>query len=179
LSRIGWWREVLNVALYGFMGVGKSTVGKALSERLGYGFVDMDEMIERRAGAKIKDIFATEGEKGFRALEKEVAKEVGKRDRHVIACGGGAVLDPENAEALRSNSVLVLLTASIDEIMERTRKSDVRPLLNVDDARAEAEALLRERMPLYLEAADLVMDTAGASPTQLAAEIAAALEEST
>jgi len=169
----------LNVALYGFMGVGKSTVGKALSERLGYGFVDMDEMIERRTGAKIKDIFAAEGEKGFRALEKEVAKEVAKRDCQVIACGGGAVLNPENAEALRSNSVLVLLTASIDEIMERTRDSDVRPLLNVDDARAEVEALLRERMPLYLEAADLVMDTTGASPTQLAAEIAAALGVST
>jgi shikimate kinase len=179
LSRIGWGREALNVALYGFMGVGKSTVGKALSERLGYGFVDMDEMIERRAGAKIKEIFAAEGEKEFRALEKEVAKEVAKRDRQVIACGGGAVLDPENVEALRSNSVLVLLTASIDEIMERTRDSDVRPLLNVDDARAKAEALLRKRMPLYLEAADLVTDTTGASPTQLAAEIAAALGEST
>jgi len=161
------------------MGVGKSTVGKALAERLGYSFVDMDEMIERRAGVEIKDIFEAEGERGFRALEKEVAKEVAKRDRHVIACGGGAVLDPENAEALRSNSVLVLLTASIDEIMERTRDSDVRPLLNVDDARAEAEALLRKRMPLYLEAADLVMDTTGATPTQLAAEIAAALGEST
>ncbi len=169
----------MNVALYGFMGVGKSTVGKALSERLGYGFVDMDEMIERRGGMKIKEIFAAEGEKGFRALEKEVANEVAKRDRHVIACGGGAVLDPENAEALSSNSVLVLLTASIDEIVERTGDSDERPLLNVDDARAEAEALLRKRMPLYLEAADLVMDTTGASPTQLAAEIAAALEEST
>ena len=169
----------MNVALYGFMGVGKSTVGKALSERLGYSFVDMDEMIERSAGAKIKDIFAAEGEEGFRALEKEVAKEVAKRDHQVIACGGGAVLDPENAEALRSTSVLVLLTASIDEIMERTSDSDVRPLLNVDDARAEAEALLRKRMPLYLEAADLVMDTTDASPTQLAAEIAAALGETT
>ena len=177
MSRRGWEREALNVALYGFMGVGKSTVGKALSERLGYGFVDMDEMIERRAGVKIKDMFAGEGEKRFRALEKEVAKEVAEKDRHVIACGGGAVLDPENAEALRSNSVLILLTASIDEIVERTRDSDERPLLNVDDA--QAEALLRERMPLYLEAADLVMDTTGASPTQLAAEIAVALGEST
>ena len=177
MSRRGWEREALNVALYGFMGVGKSTVGKALSEKLGYGFVDMDEMIERRAGVKIKDMFAAEGEKRFRALEKEVAKEVAEKDRHVIACGGGAVLDPENAEALRSNSVLILLTASIDEIVERTRDNDERPLLNVDDA--QAEALLRERMPLYLEAADLVMDTTGASPTQLAAEIAVALGEST
>jgi len=167
----------LNVALYGFMGVGKSTVGKALSERLGFGFVDMDELIERRAGMKIKDIFAVEGEKGFRALEKKVVREVAEKDRHVIACGGGAVLDPENAEALSKNSVLILLTASIDEIVERTRDSDERPLLNVDDARAEA--LLRERMPRYIEAADLVIDTTGASPTQLAAEIEAALGWST
>jgi shikimate kinase len=168
----------LNVALYGFMGVGKSTVGKILSERLSYGFVDMDEMIERQAGMKINDIFAAEGEKGFRALERKVVMEVAGKDRHVIACGGGAVLDPENAEALSRNSVLVLLTASIDEIVERTRGSDERPLLNVDDARAEAEALLRERMPRYLEAADMVIDTTGASPTQLAAEMEAALEGS-
>lgn len=168
----------MNVALYGFMGVGKSTVGKILSERLSYGFVDMDEMIERQAGMKINDIFAAEGEKGFRALERKVVMEVAGKDRHVIACGGGAVLDPENAEALSRNSVLVLLTASIDEIVERTRGSDERPLLNVDDARAEAEALLRERMPRYLEAADMVIDTTGASPTQLAAEMEAALEGS-
>jgi shikimate kinase len=168
----------LNVALYGFMGVGKSTVGKVLSERLSYGFVDMDEMIERQSGMKIKEIFAAEGEKGFRALEKKVAMEAAGKDRHVIACGGGAVLDPENAEALSRNSVLILLTASIDEIVERTRGSDERPLLNVEDARAEAEALLRERMPRYLEAADMVIDTTGASPTQLAAEIEAALEGS-
>ncbi len=94
----------------------------------------------------------------------------------MIACGGGVILDPENAEALRRSSVLVLLTASIDEIVERTRGSDERPLLNVEDARAEAEALLRKRMPLYLEAADLIIDTTDASPTQLAAEITAALE---
>ncbi len=166
----------MNVALYGFMGVGKSTLGKALSERLGYGFVDMDEEIEGRAGMRIKEIFAARGEEGFRALEKTVAKELAGKDRCVIACGGGVILDPENAEALRRSSVLVLLTASIDEIVERTRGSDERPLLNVEDARAEAEALLRKRMPLYLEAADLIIDTTDASPTQLAAEITAALE---
>ncbi len=166
----------MNVALYGFMGVGKSTIGKALSERLGYGFLDMDEVIEGRAGMKIKEIFAAEGEEGFRALEKAVVKELADKDRHVIACGGGAILDPENAEALRTSSVLVLLTASIDEIMERTRGSDERPLLNVEDAHAEAEALLRKRMPRYLEAADLIIDTTDASPAQLADEITVALE---
>jgi shikimate kinase len=125
---------------------------------------------------KIKEIFATKGEKGFRALEKTVAKELAGKDRHVIACGGGAILYPDNVEALRRSSVLILLTASIDEIVERTRGSDERPLLNVEDARAEAEALLRKRMPRYLEAADLIIDTTDASPTQLAAEISAALE---
>ena len=166
----------MNVALYGFMGVGKSTLGEALSERLGYGFVDMDEAIERRAGMKIKEIFATESEEGFRVLEKAVAKELADKDRHVIACGGGAILYPENVEALRRNSVLILLTASIDEIVERTRGSDERPLLNVEDAHSEAEALLRKRMPRYLEAADLIIDTTDAPPTQLADEIIAALE---
>ncbi len=166
----------MNVALYGFMGVGKSAIGRALSERLGYGFVDMDEVIESRAGMKIKDIFAAEGEEGFRELEKAAAKELAGKNRHVIACGGGAILDPENAEALRKSSVLVLLTASINEILERTRSSDERPLLNVEDTRIEAETLLRKRMPRYLEVADLIIDTTDASPAQLADEITAALE---
>jgi len=166
----------LNVALYGFMGVGKTTLGRALSERLGYGFADMDMVIEERAGVKIKEIFAADGEEGFREIEKSVARDLAGRDRHVIACGGGAILDPVNAEELRKNSVLVLLTASIDEILERTRGSDERPLLNVEDARGEVEALLRRRMPRYLEVADLIIDTTDSSPAQLADEIAAALE---
>lgn len=147
-----------------------------MSESLGYGFVDMDDEIEVAAGTAIREIFASQGEEAFRELERQTTRRVAQLDRHVIACGGGVVLDPENLEALRRNSALVLLTASMDEIMARTSGDDGRPLLNVPHRRRQAEALLRARMPKYLEAADLVVDTTGLAPTQVAEEIMAALE---
>ena len=137
----------MNIVLFGFMGVGKTTIGRLLSEEIGYKFIDVDEEITSTTGRQIKTIFELEGEAAFREIEKHVIKDISGGDQLVIACGGGAVLDSENVDNLKRNSKLVLLTADIDEIMKRTNNDDSRPLLNALDRREKAESILRHRMP--------------------------------
>ena len=136
----------MNIAVYGFMGVGKSTVGRLLAERLGYRYVDMDAEIEHREGKCISDIFNEQGESHFRWLESELVRELAEIDEVVIACGGGTVVDPLNALTLAKSARMVYLTASIEEIIKRTQDDDTRPLLNVDDPKAEALAILEKRV---------------------------------
>jgi shikimate kinase len=125
----------MNVAVYGFMGVGKTTSGALLAEALGYEFIDMDDEVEKRTGKTIHEIFMDDGESRFRELERDLVRELSGKEGYVIGCGGGALADLGNAEALRESSTLVYLTASIDEILERTGKESHRPLLKVDDPR--------------------------------------------
>ena len=161
----------MNIVLFGFMGVGKTTIGRLLSEEIGYKFIDVDEEITSTTGRQIKTIFELEGEAAFREIEKHVIKDISGGDQLVIACGGGAVLDSENVDNLKRNSKLVLLTADIDEIMTRTNNDDSRPLLNALDRREKAESILRHRMPLYLELADESVDTTGKTPRRVVKEI--------
>ena len=161
----------MNIVLFGFMGVGKTTIGRLLSEEIGYKFIDVDEEITSTTGRQIKTIFELEGEAAFREIEKHVIKDISGGDQLVIACGGGAVLDSENVDNLKRNSKLVLLTADIDEIMKRTNNDDSRPLLNALDRREKAESILRHRMPLYLELADESVDTTGKTPRRVVKEI--------
>ena len=161
----------MNIVLFGFMGVGKTTIGRLLSEEIGYKFIDVDEEITSTTGRQIKTIFELEGEAAFREIEKSVIKDISGGDQLVIACGGGAVLDSENVDNLKRNSKLVLLTADIDEIMKRTNNDDSRPLLNALDRREKAESILRHRMPLYLELADESVDTTGKTPRRVVKEI--------
>ncbi|MBN2334755.1 shikimate kinase [Candidatus Bathyarchaeota archaeon] len=165
----------MKIVLYGFMGVGKTTVGKMVANELGLGFIDMDQMIERRAGKRVAQIFAADGEDAFREMERQAAQSVAHKCGIVVACGGGALLDQCNVEALVMDSTLVLLTASIEDIMTRTLGDSTRPLLGGEDRQGEAEKLLLERMPKYLDAADLVVDTSGATPNEVAGLIIAAL----
>ena len=119
----------MNVALFGFMGVGKSAVGKMLAEKLGLSFVDLDEEIVSRTGRSIESIFQEDGEERFRELERAVTKEYSALDGQVIACGGGTVIDPENLENLRRSSRMVLLTAEAEVILERVEaEGGVRPV---------------------------------------------------
>ena len=167
-----------NIALIGFMGTGKSAVGSELSMRLGVDLLEVDELIVEKAGKPITEIFSKDGEEAFRRLESEVVAEVSCRKNVIISCGGGAVLDQENVKRLSKNSVIVLLTASVDEILRRAvLDGDSRPLLNTLDREARVRELLRFRQPFYLRAADYILDTSGLDPQGAAEAIISFLTE--
>jgi len=149
-----------NIALIGFMGVGKTTVGEALAKKLSREFIELDAMIEQKAGRSISEIFRHDGEIAFRELEIAVAKEVSQRERVVIACGGGIVLNQINIDRLRQKSRIVYLTASPAIILKRVLNSaEERPLLKTPDKNSEIRKLLKLREPFYERAADIKMDT--------------------
>jgi len=126
-----------SIALIGFMGVGKTAVGQALAEKLSRTFVEMDVLIEQKAGKPIPEIFQQDGEIAFREMEIEVAKEVSQGKNQVIACGGGVVLNKINIDRLKKGAVLVYLTASPEVILKRTSgDGDKRPLLKASDKTA-------------------------------------------
>jgi shikimate kinase len=148
-----------NIFLVGPMGAGKTSIGRQLAETLGMDFVDSDHEIEARTGASIPWIFDVEGEAGFRKREQAVIDELTRRKNIVLATGGGAVLSPENRKHLQSRGTVIYLAASVDQLLERTRRDRNRPLLQTEDPRARLEALMREREPLYKEVADIVLPT--------------------
>ena len=149
-----------SIALIGFMGTGKTAVGKALAERLDKEFVELDSLIEQKASKTIPEIFQQDGETAFRELEIEVTREVAERKNTVIACGGGVVLNEINIERLRKGCVLVYLTASPRVILKRTLSNEnERPLLEVSNKAQRIQELLRFRKPFYERAADIKIDT--------------------
>jgi len=149
-----------NMALIGFMGVGKTAVGKALARRLDKRFVELDSLIEQKVGKSIPDIFQQDGEVAFRELEIEVTKEVSREKNLVIACGGGIVLNKINIDRLRKESMIVYLTASPRAILKRTlSEGETRPLLNVQDKISQIRELLAFRKPFYERAADIKINT--------------------
>lgn len=149
-----------NIALIGFMAAGKSTAGRALSQKLHMSFIELDSLIEERAGRSVSAIFRTDGEAAFRRIESIIAAEVSQHEMTVISCGGGIVLNPVNVENLRKNSTVVYLKADPGIILKRVkRSSEIRPLLSAENPSAEIERLLAERQPLYEQAADITIDT--------------------
>ncbi|HXX38850.1 MAG TPA: 3-dehydroquinate synthase [bacterium] len=146
-----------NVVLIGFMGTGKTVVGRALASRLRWPFVDTDALVEQRAGRSIPRIFAEDGEATFRRLEADVVAAVGESQGMVIATGGGVVLNRDNMARLRRNGVIVALRAGVHAILARLDGDGDRPLLGADPE-GSIRRLLTERGPLY-EDADLVVDT--------------------
>ena len=147
-----------NIYLVGFMGTGKTAVGKELAKKKKLQFVDMDELIELREKRVISDIFAKDGEPYFRKVEKRVLKEVSQEKKFVVACGGGIVLDKENITIMKDTGIIICLTASPAVILERTRAYSHRPLLNVSHPRKQIELLLKFRSPYYAQA-DKTIDT--------------------
>lgn len=143
-----------NIVLLGFMGCGKTTVGKLLAQKTGYTFIDADSYIEQRENMTVNEIFAAKGEAYFRAVETEVAEELSKKERLVIATGGGMVLKKENADFLRSTGFCVWLKVSPETVLERLKNDTTRPLLQREDKEAAVKELLSVREPLYAAAGD-------------------------
>lgn len=147
-----------NIYLVGFMGTGKTAVGKALAKKKKLQFVDLDDLIELREKMTISDIFAKDGEPYFRKVEKRVLKEVSREKKFVVACGGGIVLDKDNIKIMKETGIIICLTASPQVILERTSAYRHRPLLNVSNPRKQIELLLKLRSPYYAQA-DKTIDT--------------------
>jgi shikimate kinase len=166
------------VYLIGPRGSGKTTVGRLLANRLGWEFVDADQQLEARAGQSIAEIFASEGEVGFRSREAELLGELTGRENHVIACGGGVVLRPENRARLRTGGFCIYLTGDSPTLFGRIAcdpaTADRRPALTGLPGALEIEQILREREPLYREVAHLSVATDGRSPADVVSDILSA-----
>lgn len=166
-----------NVALIGFMGVGKTAVGKVLAQKLDRKFVEVDSLIEQKAGKTIPDIFEQDGEIFFRELEIEAIKEISEEENLVIACGGGVVLNQINIQRLKKKSVIVYLTASPRVILKRILDStDERPLLKTPKLE-EIRRLLKFRKPFYERAADIKIDTSKSDVNSIAEQVINKLKE--
>ncbi|TET26383.1 MAG: shikimate kinase [Dehalococcoidia bacterium] len=148
-----------SIALIGFMGVGKTAVGRVLARKLKRKFVELDSLIERRAGKSIPEIFREEGEVAFRKLEIEVTEAVSRNGNQVIAAGGGVVLNKINIDRLKEDSLIVYLTAPPKVILKRIEAGGERPLLEVTNPTLTIQELLSFRKPFYERAADIKIDT--------------------
>jgi len=158
------------IVLVGFMGAGKTTIGNLLAARLGLPFADSDEVIERRAGRAISQIFADDGEPGFRALEHQVIAELLDGPALVLALGGGAAQHPQTQAKLTSAQV-VYLEVSYEQALRRVGGDTGRPML----ARADLPALYQRRLPVYAGVATLTVATDGRRPEAISADIVARL----
>lgn len=141
-----------NLYLVGFMGVGKSAVGSRLAHELNYSFFDSDEVIEKRVGKTIPEIFAEDGEAAFRRYELEFIESGHPAEGCVVSCGGGLVVQEGMAERLKSKGVVICLFASIESIFRRTQRNKNRPLLNVDNPEARIRELFAAREQIYMNA---------------------------
>lgn len=158
-------------------GAGKTTVGRALSRRLGRPFHDSDHEVESRTGVRVPIIFEIEGEAGFRRRESEAIERLTGMSNIVLATGGGVILDPHNREYLKSRGFVIYLHAAPRELWRRTRHDRTRPLLQGSDLKARLEELYARRDPLYRETADLVVETGRQSAGVLLSELLPYLEK--
>ncbi len=165
-----------NIVLVGFMGTGKTTVGRALAERLGMEFVELDAEVEEREGMSIKEIFERYGEPYFRDLETEAVKMFSEKEGLVISTGGGVVLRKENMDALRKKGIIICLWADPETILKRTSKNSDRPLLNVPDPLSRIKELLSYRRPFY-EQADIMITNDSKDIDEVVKEIMDKLKE--
>jgi shikimate kinase len=161
-----------NLVLIGFMGTGKSTVGRQCAARRGLRLYDSDHEIERRAGCSIAQFFASRGEAAFRQLEREVIADLARPRGVVISTGGGVPLDPGNVACLRAGGMVILLKAMPETILRRIGNAQSRPLLaQAADPRARIAELLAERDSAYRSAAHCCVDTTGRTTAEVVSSI--------
>lgn len=160
-----------NIILTGFMATGKTTVGRLMAEKLGYEFIDTDELIVERSGMSVSEIFREKGEAAFRKMESELALELGNKEGLVISTGGRFMLDPANAEALSRRGRVFCLTATPEEVYARVAKDTQvrRPLLDTTDPLKRIVELMAEREDGYNRFSKLV--TSGRCPEELVSQL--------
>ncbi|HEY6999198.1 MAG TPA: shikimate kinase [Candidatus Binatia bacterium] len=164
-----------NIALIGFMAVGKSAIGRTLAKKLRRRFVDLDRVIERAEGRKVREIFEHKGEAYFRQLEKQALAEVLEKNNQIIATGGGVILDDQNLQILREKALLIGLSAEMDVLLARAGDATKRPLLQGSHRRERIEDLLRQRAARYAQA-HVTIDTSNLTVDQVVKKIMGMLE---
>jgi shikimate kinase len=163
-------RTIHNLALIGFMGTGKSSVGRLAAAHLRYEFVDTDDLIEQRTGKSITAIFAEGGEAAFRGIERQLVEEMTGWQRKVISTGGGLAANEANLASLKQHALVVCLWASAEEIWERVRDQAHRPLLQGPDSLGKIRTLLEARTPFYRQA-DVLVNTGMRSAREVAQQV--------
>ena len=164
-----------NIVLCGFMGSGKSTIGNLLSKKMGMAFIDLDAYIEKKENKSVSQIFADSGEEYFRQLEKNAVKELAYKKSVILATGGGTLTFQENVDVLRNaDNKIILLDLPVEVVEQRLQGDTKRPLLNRPDKEKVMRELYEKRLPLYRNAADIVVNASN-SPMQVCMEIMANL----
>jgi len=163
-------RRIVNLALIGFMGTGKTSVGRLVAEQLRFDYVDTDDMIQTATGRTINDIFKTDGEPAFRTLEEKIVAEFVNRTKTVIATGGGSPTNPKNLASLKKHALVVCLWSSPEKIWERVKNQTHRPLLHDADPQKKIRELLAAREPFYKQA-DVLLNTDIRSVREVAQQV--------
>jgi shikimate kinase len=163
-------RQIRNLALIGFMGTGKSSVGRMVADTLHFTFLDTDDVIQARAGISIREIFDKHGEPVFRDWERRLVEELARRSKTVISTGGGLPANDANFASLQSHALIVCLWASPDKIYQRVKSQTHRPLLHDPDPQAKIRELLAAREPYYRKA-DVLVNTDFRSAREVALQV--------
>jgi shikimate kinase len=163
-------RHLVNIALIGFMGTGKTSVGRLVADQLRFDYLDTDELIQTQTSRSVMDIFAKDGEPAFRALEEKVVVELASRARTVIATGGGLPVNPKNLASLKMHALVVSLWSSPEKIWERVKNQSHRPLLHDANPQAKIRELLAAREPFYKQA-DVLLNTELRSVREVAQQV--------
>ncbi|MDI6783186.1 MAG: shikimate kinase [bacterium] len=171
-------KHINNIVLVGFMGTGKTTVGKLLANKLNWSYVDTDTLIEQKNQHSIPAIFEQYGEPYFRDRESEVIQEVMQKQQQIVATGGGIVLRDQNIAVMKSNGMVICLTATPAVIFERTKSDAYRPLLKVTHPQQRIQELLESRASFYAKA-DITIDTSTLSPEDVVKQILTILRNAT